>query len=100
MKGVMVFGGICRNPGPSLRGFVGCEGRRLESRSSPGSTKVPVAIAIEIPGGMVKCSWCDEICLKLYQPCGELAGLEQGSFALVKFWSKRQKSCVESRKSD
>jgi hypothetical protein len=44
-----VFGGMCRNPGPSLRGFVGCEGRILESSSSPGSTKLPVAIAIKIP---------------------------------------------------
>jgi hypothetical protein len=94
-----VFGGICLNPGPSLRGFVGCEGRTFESSSSPGSTKVPVAILqLNIPGGMVKLSWCDKFCLKLHQPCGKMAGLEQGNLALVKFWSKTQKSCIECRK--
>jgi len=44
--GVIVFGGICRKPGPSLRGNFGCEGRHAGSRVSPGSTNVSVAIAL------------------------------------------------------
>jgi len=44
--GVMVFGGMCRRPGPSLRGNFGCEGRDAGSRISPGSTNVSVAMVL------------------------------------------------------
>jgi hypothetical protein len=43
---VMVFGGMCRRPGPSLRGRVGCDGRDPGSSESPGRTKVSVAIIV------------------------------------------------------
>jgi hypothetical protein len=44
--GVMVFGGMCRRPGPSLRGNLGCEGSDAGFRVSPGSTNVSVAIML------------------------------------------------------
>lgn len=39
MVGWMPSGGVCRRPGPSRRGFLGCEGINDGSISSPGRTK-------------------------------------------------------------
>ena len=44
--GVMVFGGMCRSPGPSLSGSFGCDGRDSGSSSSPGRTKRSIAIVV------------------------------------------------------
>jgi hypothetical protein len=38
--GTTLPGGTWRRPGPSLRGFLGCEGMSLGSIESPGRTKI------------------------------------------------------------
>src|SRR5690242_10690025 len=51
--GVMVFGGICRKPGPSFRGNVGCDGSEDGSNSCPGRTNIVAAIGIQLIFGYI-----------------------------------------------
>ncbi len=80
---VIVFGGICRSPGPSFRGRVGCEGRISVLIVSPGRTKVSVAIVVVGRRLMLGLR-------RNYQPCPKWGEILQ--LALVKFprlWVKK-----------
>ena len=48
-----MFGGMWRNPGPSLRGNVGCKGRDSASRLSPGRTNLSIETAMAVVNGSV-----------------------------------------------